>query len=88
MNSGCAILAIGPSTQAGIAYLEKNDAAICVNDVKDLYSAVRELVDNTEIVRLYAEKANMLGMKNHQKNDIEKSVRQDFCNVIAGILPI
>lgn len=87
MNSGCAILAIGPSTQAGIAYLRENDAAICVNDVKDLYSVVNEIVDNIEIVRIYAEKANRLGMKKHQKDDIERGLRQDFDNVIAGVLP-
>ena len=36
MNSGCAILAIGPETQAGIAYLKENDAAICVNHIREI----------------------------------------------------
>ena len=36
MNSGCAILAIGPNSQAGMAYLKDNNAAICINNIKDI----------------------------------------------------
>ena len=85
MNSGCAILAIGPNTQAGISYLKKNDAAICVTRINELLPTVKEVIDHPELLCAYAERARFLGKKNHQKEAIEKSVRQDFDNVAKGI---
>ena len=35
LNSGCAVLAIGPEDQGGMSYLKKNDAAICVRIIPD-----------------------------------------------------
>jgi len=84
MNSGCAILAIGPSAQAGISYLKDNDAAICVNDINDLYVTVDRLVNHTELIKEYSKKANQLGKKNHIKKDIDKQIRQDFQNTVLG----
>lgn len=84
MNSGCAILAIGPDTQAGISYLKENDAAICVNDLKELYDHVNSLIDNPDLINAYALKANQLGRKKHQKADIEKNIRLDFYDVISN----
>ena len=82
MSSGCAILAIGPESQAGIAYLKANDAAICVNDMKELGLAVRNLVDNTELLKEYSKKANQLGKKNHNRIEIDKMIKTDFYNVV------
>lgn len=78
MNSGCAILAIGPRTQAGISYLRDNDAAICVDNKKKMYSVLNELVNSPELIRVYSKKANELGKKNHNKKNIEKKIKQDF----------
>ena len=84
MNSGCAILAIGPDTQAGIAYLKENDAAICVNDVRKISGFVENLLADPNLILEYAEKAKRLGIKNHLRSNIEKNLRLDFHNIIAG----
>lgn len=81
MNSGCAILAVGPAAQAGIAYLKQWDAAVCVNDMKALSSTVYELVSHPESIKDYAMKANRLGRKNHIKSDIEEKIRKDFYDI-------
>ncbi len=86
MNSGCAILAVGPASQAGIAYLKEWDAAVCVNRMKELPSTVSGLVDHPESIKEYAMKANRLGRKNHIKSDIEEKIRKDFYD-IANIFP-
>lgn len=86
MNSGCALLAVGPADQAGIAYLKEHDAAICVNDLKDLHTVISELVENTERIGAYARKAIQLGKKNHIKQSIDQMLRQDFRDVIANSL--
>lgn len=84
MNSGCAILAVGPDTQAGIAYLREHGAAACVCDPKELSSTVRGLVDHPEQIRDYAQRAHQLGKQNHDRAVIEKHLKQDFREVIEG----
>ena len=86
INSGCAVFAVGPSTQAGIAYLMDNDAAVCVKDLTELQSIVENLINNKEIIDEYSEKAFLLGKRNHMKEDIEKLVRQDFGDVVSSFL--
>ena len=83
MNSGCAILAIGPRTQAGISYLKENDAAVCVDSVQEVYTAVSRLIDEPELIRAYAGKARALGIKNHLRVNIEKQIRQDFSDTLS-----
>ncbi len=86
LSSGCAVLAIGPSTQAGIGYLKKNDAAICVDDIDKLGETVSQMLNHTDLIEKYSVKAYNLGMKNHQKTDIEELLNKDFCDVVAGNL--
>ena len=82
MSSGGAIMTIGPSSQAGIAYLKENDAAVCVDDLQNLDFIVRELVDSSDLIKEYSQKAIRLGKKNHVKTDIEKEIRQDFYDIV------
>ncbi|MBQ8859973.1 MAG: hypothetical protein IJ015_01380 [Ruminococcus sp.] len=86
MNSGCAILAIGPKSQAGIAYLKDNDAAVCINDTKSLLSTIDAFVSNPSLIKEYAQKANELGMKNHMKANIDKMLKEDFADVVNRLL--
>ena len=87
LNSGCAVLAIGPEDQGGMSYLKKNDAAICVNDLRELSPTVREIADHPGLITEYANKALRLGQKNHMKDDIEKTIRKDFYDIAAGKPP-
>lgn len=87
LSSGCAVLAVGPGSQAGIAYLKDNDAAICVNSVQALRQVVQTIVDHPGIIDEYAEKAIRLGRKNHMKDDIEQMLRKDFSEIAAGNFP-
>ena len=87
LNSGCAVLAVGPETHAGMTYLKEHDAAICVNSVQALRQAVQTIVDHPGMIDEYAEKAIRLGRKNHMKADIEQMLRKDFSEIAAGIFP-
>ena len=87
LNSGCAVLAVGPETHAGMMYLNENDAAICVNRIRDLKQAVRRLAEQPELISEYAQKANRLGQKNHRRTEIERQLRQDFYAIAAGNAP-
>ena len=82
LNSGCAVLAIGPACQAGMVYLKENDSAICVNDIADLSLAVRRLIEQPGLISEYAQKAYDTGKKNHDKSAIQKGVRDDFYKIV------
>ncbi len=87
LESGCAVLAIGPENQAGIAYLKNNDAAICIPSLDSLQTEIESLVGNSIIVQEYAQKAKQLGRKNHIKELIDESTIKDFCEVVnSGII--
>ena len=87
LNSGCAVLAVGPDGQGGMQYLKENDAAICVNSIGDLPATVGRVIQKPELIVEYSAKANRLGKKNHMKTDIEESLRKDFFDIAAGDPP-
>lgn len=82
MNSGCAILAIGPKTQAGISYLYNNDAAICVFRMESINEALLNIVDHPDVVIRYAQNAYELGINKHNRDEIEKELQNDFRRII------
>lgn len=83
LNSGCAVLAIGPETHAGMIYLKENDAAICVNTMLGVKKTVCSLVEKPELILEYAKNANRLGKRNHNREDFERQLRQDFSEVVS-----
>ncbi len=82
MNSGCAILAIGPKTQAGMTYLKDNNAAVCVNELSSLRSKVSNLLFHPETIFYYSKQAQKLGEKNHKINNINAMIRNDFSRIV------
>lgn len=82
--SGCAVLAIGPETQAGIAYLKAEDGAICVNRMKDIGAVAVQIVGEASLIPEYAEKARKLVVRNHEYGQISAGIKQDFANLLKG----
>lgn len=85
LNSGCAIMAIGPASQAGIAYLRENNSAICVDNIKKINSAINTIIENNSVISDYAHKAYILGAKNHNKCVIQEGIKKDFINVLNSV---
>lgn len=83
LDSGCAIMAICDSKQAGFAYLKRNEAAICVDDLRKLKGILINLLNDGEKLIKYQQKAFELGRKNHIKKDIDEMIEKDF-KEIAG----
>lgn len=66
------IMGIGPSDIAPIEYLREEDAAIIVSDLNQLEKVLSSLNEYT--INRYAEKAYQLGIKNHGKDKVDKTV--------------
>lgn len=78
LASGCAVLAICPSINAGWQYLKKNDAALCVDREADIEAAVRELVLDGTMRKCYSEKAAHLLRKNHDERRIKQGLYEEL----------
>lgn len=78
LQSGNQVLGIGPKGIASIEYLKKVDGAIVVDDQKDIYDAIQQIVlhsdqlnENRKLTREYANKY-------HEINAVQQSIRKDF----------
>ncbi len=76
--SGCAVMAYCWDKHSGYTYLKREDAAFCISTKKELKRTLNEIARNPEIIKEYAEKAYKCGLKNHQKQDVQKMLLNDF----------
>ena len=77
-DSGCAIIAIAPSINSGIAYLKKEDSAICIEDKSSILNAFKNIADNSKIIDIYRRKGFECGKKNHLRSVVQKEMYEDF----------
>lgn len=84
LQSGCAVMMIAWKEQAGYMYLEKEDAAICVDSLENVEGILRELVEKPEIVVEYRRKALQCLMKNHRREAVQENILNDFKAIVKG----
>lgn len=83
LSSGCALVAICDSDQAGYRYLDKHDAAICISSKREISPTLRQLVDNPNVVVEYAEKAIAFCSTYHSQKNTKNSMLADFNRIIG-----
>lgn len=81
LASSRAVLAIGPKGLSSMDYLQRNDAAICINDRAKIKEHLEALVENPELAHEFAQKAWDCGKKN---NSIEKTRDLLFARLVGG----
>lgn len=82
MASTCAIMSICWEKHAGYQYLKKHDAAFCVSNLEEIKPQLERIVDNPELMQIYAMKAWNCGKSNHNRNLIQGIIQDVFINVI------
>lgn len=83
LHSGCAVLAIAWKRHSGLTYLKNEDAALCIDNEKDIESVLKRIKDNPGIIQQYAKKAWMCGRRNHNSKEVIATLDHDFRR-IAG----
>lgn len=83
LQSGCAVLAIAWKRHSGLIYLRKEDAAFCVDNLADVEGVLRKIKSSPELIDEYAQKAWQCGRRNHNTEDVRKSLSEDFQHVIG-----
>ena len=77
--SGRCILCVGGKT-ATMEYLRENDSAIIVDS--DIESKLYDVLTNPETIVNYGKKAWECGIRNHQRKKMQKSIYNDFYNIV------
>ena len=67
LASGCAVMAVCPEIQSGYRYLRDEDAAICIDDEKQIIHVLKKITEHSEMIEQYREKAWKCGYQNHEK---------------------
>ncbi len=78
LTSGCAVLAVCASCNTGFQYLRRMDAAVCVDSLDGVDSAVRMLVSDPSIIDVYAKKAMACAAENHDPEKTRLQLRNDL----------
>ena len=84
LASGCAVLAVCPAMNAGWQYLRDEDAAVCVDDPRNVEAAVRKLVCQPELRHTYGEKALKCLRENHDAGRIRSELLRDLTALAGG----
>lgn len=78
LASSCAVMAISWKEHSGLKYLQKENAAICIDDISKIKFTLQEIVDKPEIIISYAYKAWDCGKRNHKINMIKNDLYNDL----------
>ena len=78
--SGCAVMAYCWEKHSGLTYLKMRDAAICITNKKELFSIIRSISEQPDIITKYAKKAVECGKLFHQKDVVQEHLLDDFKN--------
>ena len=82
IESGCAILAYCWREHSGWTYLDREKAAICVSQKDDLRNTLKNIVNHPELISAYSKMAYECGVRNHDRDSIQKMIMEDFERII------
>ena len=74
LASGNCIWAVGNMDLAPIEYLKVEDAGIVSTDRASIWSSLQQIVEKPNMLKIYAEKAQLCGIRNHNKETITERV--------------
>jgi hypothetical protein len=83
LASGCAVVAICPKINAGWQYLRDEKAAICIDDVKQVYEILSDLICNNKI-EASAQRAKVCLKANHEYHIIRDGLQKSLLKIANG----
>lgn len=82
LESGCAVMAIAWKNHSGLKYLQREDAAMCIDNPNEIYNTLNKICEDKEIILEYQKKAKQCCIKNHNKEKNSAMILADFERVI------
>lgn len=82
LASGCAVMAVCPEIQSGYRYLRDEDAAICIDDEKQIIHVLKKITEHPEMIEQYREKAWKCGINNHKKEELQNKLERELLKYV------
>lgn len=83
LASGCAVFAVCNKNQAGYQYLSENDIALTADNKQELSRILKQICDNASLIIDYSGKALSFGRQFHERKVVQKTIMNDFEQVIS-----
>lgn len=80
LSAGKCIWAVGNNDLAPIDYLKEEDAALVSSTKESILEQLQTIINNHEMISIYAQKAHECGIKNHN----QQVIKTRFKNAIIG----
>ena len=84
MQSGSAMMVIGPKGIASVEYPRGIDGVFVVDDLSELMRVIDGIVENPSRIITNANKLSEYAKKNHEISAVRSKLQKDFHNVIAS----
>ena len=82
LASGCAVMAVAWKEHSGLTYLKKEDAAICIDNLKSIYSVLSNICNDHSLLYKYKLKAHDCLSRNHNEKITHDMIYNDFKRLI------
>lgn len=82
LASGCATMCICDEMQGGLDYIKSNDLGICVTNPSKTKETLLQIINNPAIIDEYRLKAHNYGLMNHNQEEINAEMYEDFCRLV------
>ena len=82
LESGCLTIAIADSKQAGYRYIKKNRLGICIDNVGEIETTLRHIIEHPDVITTYSKRTLDFGVKNHSEEQILAVLENDFKTMI------
>lgn len=83
IQSGSAVVAVGPSGIASIEYLRNIDGVCIIDKLDDLILKLKPLIENPSLIQENANKVLKFGKQYHRIENVRNSLREDFNRLIS-----
>ena len=78
MQSGTAMMVIGPAGIASVEYPRQIPGVIVVDKIEDIQHCLNDIVTNPSVLVEFAQSINNFAQKNHSIDSVRKSLHDDF----------
>lgn len=82
LQSGSAVLAIGPAGIASIEYLRKIEGVIVIDSIDNIWDVVSQAIEETDSIITNAEKIREFATAHHDMTTNRQNLREAFCSLL------
>lgn len=84
LSGGCAVIVVAWKEHSGLTYLQREDAAICIDDSKCILDVLTKITLDPNLIQNYKVKAIDCLTRNHNRQKVQKFIVDDWNAIISA----